>query len=493
MLREENSNFIEQKKIVLLNLYTDVVTVAPVIVVAILSESLVLATDIFDYIFSIFTSVLSLFVLKRCIKNERGKYDYGFGKLESLTAISTSSLMLIFLLILAYRAFNRIIDTLELDSTFVIIGIIMQGIGFFINGYLWMKAKRVATESSSPIMESQWRINKISAIGNLFIIISLAIGFLFSQYEWSLYVDPISAFFLIIIASKSFIALIKQSLADVLDHTLEEPYQLIILKRLAEHEEGYERFYDVQSRRSGRKVFIEISIGFDPIRKVGDALDISGRIKERIEDDIPNSEVHILIRSIEEFEETLVGKTFSGSIAPLTERHLEECIEIAKTAFPTDDIEKIKLEFLTSIFPNKFKKELSELGLLKTRYWVGILDNKVSGFVGMNYIASEPDVVWGGWMASESGSSKKDLRMKMYFMWKLAYEARQTGRKYFRLYTSSHPNEAAANKMYDNVGLNIYKTEKIESYDIYYREGEIVKLYEAVRPGRKRHYRNINA
>lgn len=492
MQQSDNStNLLNQKKIVLLNLFTDLATLFPVIIVAIFSNSLVLLTDIFDYFLSIFTSVLSLIVLKRCIKNERGKYDYGYGKLESLTAIIAPIIMLLLLFLLAYHAFTRIIETVVLDNSFVFIGILIQFAGFFLNGYLWLKAKKVAAESSSPIMESQYRINRINAIENLFIIASLSVGYFFSQYEWTVYVDPISACILIIIASKSFIMLMKQSLADILDHTLEEPLQFKILRRLAEYEAGYERFYDLRSRKSGVKIFIEISIGFDPVRKVGDALDISGRIKERIEEDIPNSEVHILIRSLEEFEETIIGKTFPGRIAPLTESHLDECIEIAKNTFPTDDIEKIKLEFLASIFPNRYKEELKEIGIEKTRYYVGILDNKVKGFAGMYYVPEEPDVVWGGWMASQSGSSKKDLKMKIYFLWKVCFEARQTGRKYFRLYTSSHPNEASANRIYDNIGLTIYKTEKGDLYDIYYRQAEMVKIYEAIRPGKKRHYKTV--
>jgi cation diffusion facilitator family transporter len=484
-------NLVKQKKIVRLNLLIDSLTFLPVITIALLSNSLVLASDVFDYIFTLSAEFISLVVLNRCLKNERGKYDFGLGKLESLSALLTSSFMLIMLLLFAYHAVERMFDTIELDSTFVLVGIGIHSIASVVNTYLWISAKRIASDNLSPIMEAQWRVNRANALGNIFVILSLALGLLFYTYEWSHIIDPASAIFLVLFTGKSFIELIKTSLSDLLDHTLDEKQQLMILKRLAEYEDSYERFYDIRSRKSGSKIFIEISLGFDPVRKAGEILDATGRIKERLEVDIPNSEVTILINSLETFQETIALKALPGSISPLTEEHLDECVEIARNAFPKDDIEEIKLQFLASIYPNRYLKELRERGLEKPRYWVGIKDEKALGFVGMCYKLDEPDAVWGGWMAARSTSANTDLRIKMYFMWKVAFEARQTGRKYFRLYTSTLPTEAAANKLYDNIGLKVYKREQDKDCEILYREAEVFKIYERIRPGKKRHYKTV--
>ncbi|HPO55382.1 MAG TPA: cation diffusion facilitator family transporter [Ignavibacteriaceae bacterium] len=484
------SNLLKQKEIVTVNLLIDVITALPVIIIAILSNSLALATDIFDYTFTITSSSISLIILKRCIKNERGNFDFGLGKFESLSALFTSVLMLSGIIFLSYKAIVRVVDTVQLETTFVIIGMIIQTIGFFINLSLWSHSLKQSKTAVSPIMEAQWRVNRINAFGNLIVILSLSLGLIFREYTWAHKIDPAAAIILIFITAKSFIGLIRNSLNDLLDHTLDEDLQLKILKRLAEFEDSYERFYDFRSRKSGSKIFIDISLGFDPVRNVGDCLDFSGRIKERLETDIPNSEVNIIIRFFEDFDETLINVDLPGEVLPLSEEHLDECLDIAAVAFPNDDIELIKLELNASIHPTRYKKELQKLGIQKPRYWVGILDGKIAGFVGMNYHIGEPDIVWGGWMAARAPNTKSDMKIRMLFMWKLTFEARQTGRTFGRLYTSTHPNEKAANRLYDNVGMRVYKSVPKDDYDLLYREVVIQDAYERVRPGKKRHYKS---
>jgi len=485
-----HSHLLKQKKIVTINLLIDLITALPVIIIALLSNSLALATDIFDYTFTITSSSISLLVLRRCIRNERGNFDFGLGKFESLSALFTSVLMLIGITFLAYKAVIRVMDSVQLDTVFVIIGMIIQTIGFFVNLSLWSHSLKQSKTAASPIMEAQWRVNRINAFGNMIVILSLSLGLIFRDYPWAHQIDPAAAIILIFITAKSFIGLIRNSLNDLLDHTLEENLQLKILKRLAEFEDSYERFYDFRSRKSGSKIFIDISLGFDPVRNVGDCLDFSGRIKERLETDIPNSEVNIIIRSFEDFDETLISVDLPGVVLPLSEEHLDECLSIAANAFPNDDIELIKLELNAAIHPNRYEKDLQKLGITKPRYWVGVLDNQIAGFVGMNYQIDDPDIVWGGWMAARAPNAKVDMKIKMLFMWKLAFEARQTGRTYWRLYTSTHPNEKAANRLYDNVGMHVYKTVPQDDYDLLYREVVIREAYEKIRPGKKRHYKN---
>lgn len=486
-----HSDLISQKRIVKISFFIDLLIVIPVIIIAVLSNSLVLASDVFGYFFTLSASSISLIVLNKCIRNERGKYDFGMGKLESLSALVTSTFMILMLFLLAYLSVIRIVDTVELNVKYVLAGIFIQALGFVINIYIWVQSKKLSRKGASPIMEAQWRVNRANAYSNVFVILSLSLALIFNNSNWANYIDPVSAMLLIAFTGKSFIELIKSSLSDLLDHTLDEVLQLKIFNLLAELEEGYERFYDVRSRKSGSKTFIDISLGFDPVRKIGDALDIARRLKEKLEVEIPGCEVNVLINSLEEFEETMNIKNVPCTMTLLTNKNIEVCIELAKNMFPTEHLENIKTELLASVYPQKYIKQIYDLGKDKPRYWVGIKDDKIVGFAGTYFVNNEPDTVWGGWIAIHPDLIKPDSEILKYMMWKIAFESRQTGRTVFRLSTSCYPNSPIVNQFFDDIGLHIFGKEKSSCYDSLYRQIDIAKLYEKIRPNTKRFYTTV--
>lgn len=477
----KKDDLLQQHKIVKTNLIIDSATVAPVVAIAVLSNSLVLLTDIFDYALALSSEIFAMIILRRCLNNETGKYEFGFGKLESLSAIFTSLLMLVGLIWILIEAVGRLSEKETLDPLFTALGIGVQTTGFAINLYLWRMAYKQFKKTLSPIMDAQWRVNRANALGSLGVVVALTLTLVLNNYGWSSYIDPACSILFIGIVGHSFVELIRRSLADLLDHRLEEELQMKIIKRLAENENCFERFYDIKSRRSGSKYLIDIYLGFDPKRLVGETLYSAGRIKEHIETDIAGSEVNIIVCSLEDFWETIPQENFH-LLQSLSDEHLEDCLEIARTAFPFDDIEPLKMELIESIHPNTFKKELEELNVSLPRYWVGIENGRAVGFVGVNFHLDDPESIWAGWLAIKPEYYNKMLRVKILLIWKTVFEARHSGRKLFRLKTSNLPSEQAANAIFEHGGLKIYKTEKSDDCEIIYRQAEIEEFYNKNRP-----------
>ena len=48
----------------------------------------------------------------------------------------------------------------------------------------------------SPIMDSQWRLFRTKAFSDFSVLLSLIFSLAFSQYAWSLYIDPVASFFI---------------------------------------------------------------------------------------------------------------------------------------------------------------------------------------------------------------------------------------------------------------------------------------------------------
>ena len=166
------------------------------------------------------------------------------------------------------------------------------------------------------------------------------------------------------------------------------------------------------------------------------------------------------------------------TIVSLSEENLEEAIKLAHKVFPVDAASENPPE-------RGFRKSLSreanlkswqgpELILSRLNYWV-LLDeaSKITGVTGLYGFKKFPDEVWLAWFCIDPEVRGQGLGRKL-LEWTMN-KAREEGYKVFKLYTSTDPNEALAQKLYESVGLKIVKTEKDTKspYNIMYRQSDL--------------------
>ena len=88
--------------------------------------------------------------------------------------------------------------------------------------------------------------------------------------------------------------MIRTSVPDLLDRTLDEELQLVVVRELAEHFDKYEQLHGVRSRRSGGNIYIEIFLEFDGTMQMCDVQDEINRMKKDLETKLPRSSVNII-------------------------------------------------------------------------------------------------------------------------------------------------------------------------------------------------------
>ena len=114
-----------------------------------------------------------------------------------------------------------------------------------------------------------------------------------ARFEWVRYVDPAAS---LVIAGSILLAalgIFSTSVGDLLDRTLEESDQLLILRELARHFHDYENLHGIRSRRAGAEAYVDIFLEFDPEKKAGEIQTVAASLRHRIESQIPNSHVTI--------------------------------------------------------------------------------------------------------------------------------------------------------------------------------------------------------
>jgi divalent metal cation (Fe/Co/Zn/Cd) transporter len=84
------------------------------------------------------------------------------------------------------------------------------------------------------------------------------------------------------------------SVYDLLDRTLEESLQLVILRELAAYFDQYAAFHGIRSRRSGGNIYVEVFLEFDGEKRMAEVQEVIDNIKTRLEQAMPDSKVAIV-------------------------------------------------------------------------------------------------------------------------------------------------------------------------------------------------------
>jgi cation diffusion facilitator family transporter len=291
----ENETLHQQEKSIFLLLMLSLLWCTPNIALAALSRSLVLLSDIPDNFRFIFTSFISWRILRSIRLGRLRGYDYGTDKVQVFGGLICSAIYIAALLLIAGFTITRIVKPTPMDDTFSAVGAAFQFVLFIVMGWFWYKSKTLAREQCSPVMEMQWRANRADALYSLVCFVSLMLWLVLKKWSWAVYIDPIMALVFMFYAMASFIPTMVSGTNDMLDKTLQEELQLKIDRRLAENFNDYEGFHGVRSRRSGGRIFIEVSLSFAPERQIREVSRTVTKLCKGIQQEIPGSEVRIVL------------------------------------------------------------------------------------------------------------------------------------------------------------------------------------------------------
>jgi len=258
-----------------------------------LSNSSVLLADFLKTTIELIAITLSWVAVRRINRGGGKTYEYGLGKLENISSLFVALVMLLSFLIITANSVRNILVPSHIQGVGLWVSIVAQVIYLGVNGSLYFKNRLLSKMSSSPLMDSQTRLFMTRFIGNAFILLSLGLSMAFAAYKWSSYIDPAASLIIAFSILSATLGIFSSSVYDLLDRTLEEERQVMILGELARHFHDYEELHGIRSRRSGAQVYVEIFLEFDPEKKVGEVQSAIDKLRRSIEEKIQGSKVTI--------------------------------------------------------------------------------------------------------------------------------------------------------------------------------------------------------
>lgn len=166
-------------------------------------------------------------------------------------------------------------------------------------------------------------------------------------------------------------------------------------------------------------------------------------------------------------------------IEPLSYETLDKAINLVNQVFPKQNLfENATLAFRFSLNKSSIISQIafSIVGITEVRYWVAVDDKskEVIGTTGLYcYKKDQNEAYWLGWTCVDPNARGQGIGGKLVDFY--IQKARAEGKKFLRLYTSTHPNQATAQILYEHRGLRLIGESKIRgtNFKILYRELEL--------------------
>lgn len=272
-------------------LYAGVLDTAVTLGALLAASSSVLLADFLKTSLECIAVLLAWLSLRRIIHGRNEAFDYGIGKLESLSSVFVGVLMMLGVCVIVVNAVLNIMNPSHISGMGVYISGVAQVVFGVINTRMALHARKLAKQSTSPIIAAQQQLFMSRAVGNVFIFLSLGLSMLLHGQTWSVYIDPVASLIVAGFIGFSAVGVFTDSFNDLLDKTLDEELQMVITRELVTHFDQYEALHGIRSRRSGSHVFIEIFLECDADRKVGDVQAFFDTLRTSLESKIPNSRV----------------------------------------------------------------------------------------------------------------------------------------------------------------------------------------------------------
>ena len=265
------------------------------LLIAILGDSLTLFAEgirggLMDLI-----EFFALMVMRRIHRGQLADLEFGTGKLEQIANTVIGAAMLGGAIWIAAGAVAMLVGERAIGTPF---GLAMAAgagaVNLYFNFVAWGRVRRAVRAESSLVMLGLLRARTVKLVASLFVLVTMTVAALSMDEEVVAWADAIGSLFVAGFIVMNAVDMLSYGLADLLDRSAGRVVREAIDRALAGHAGDYGQLARVRSRRSGRVVFIELTLRFDPglsIAEVNRRIDV---LKQSLGREIEHADVSIL-------------------------------------------------------------------------------------------------------------------------------------------------------------------------------------------------------
>jgi divalent metal cation (Fe/Co/Zn/Cd) transporter len=287
-----------KEQAILFALLADVAILLVIAVVAVLGGSLTLLAESVRGALMDAIEAFALAVMRRIHRGRLEGFEFGHGKLEQAANLAIAAGMLggaawIAVGAIALATGGRPIGT----PLGLALAAIVGAVNTYINLIAWDAVRRAARGESSLIMEGQLTARNVKLVSSLVVQLSLTVAAVSTDDVVVAWADAAGALFVVGFIVVTATGMLRAGFPDLVDRAVEETVQQAINRALARHFDEYAWFDRVRSRRSGRRVFIEVALGFDGALTMAEVTRRVAALTATMHDEIADAEITVLAQA----------------------------------------------------------------------------------------------------------------------------------------------------------------------------------------------------
>lgn len=280
-------------------IWLDAAMYALLVVAALASGSLTILAELprGGLLFSI--EIIAFITLRRSHRGKFSAFEYGIGKIERVISIMIATGLFISALFTLDATINRLIHPVILPTPAMILGVMAGSLNLMVNFFCTGDFARSNARESSLILASQVRSRLVKTFASAIVVVVLVVATWLSDPKAATLVDALGALFVIAYMVTTGVQLLRESLPDLLDRSLPEREQLLLLRVITRYFDDFENFGSMRSRRSGGHAYIDLDLEFQPEMPLQEVTQRCDAIERDIIELIPDAIVSLVPHVLE--------------------------------------------------------------------------------------------------------------------------------------------------------------------------------------------------
>jgi cation diffusion facilitator family transporter len=284
-MKHSTEAVVQKRRVALLSVFAAIFLTGSKFFIGILTGSLGILSEALHSALDLVAAVITYFSVRISDKPADSDHHYGHGKIENISALIETFLLLITCSWIIYEAVQRLLtNRVHIEVTIWSYLVVITSI--IIDFSRSRALKKAAKRYNSLALEAD-ALHFSTDIWSSSVVF---LGLIFANFGWH-FADAIAALIVAMIVIYVSFKLGKRSIDVLLDKAPVD--HIKVIQDILNDTKEVSYFHDLKIRASGADLFVDISIHVDPSLNIEQVHQIADEIERRIQEKISRSTIHI--------------------------------------------------------------------------------------------------------------------------------------------------------------------------------------------------------
>lgn len=289
-----------QERSIRFALLADIGVLSLMVPVGLLGGSLTIKAEAIRFVLMMSIEIFAYTVMWRLHRGKLHDLEFGGGKLEQIANLVTGIGMLGAAAWIATKAMAIVGGQAAVGTPLgLALAAIVGALNAYINFVAWDGMRRAAERESSLVMQGQLQARRVKLICSLVVLFTMTAAALSTDNVIVASADAVGSVFVAVFMVLNGSEMLRSGIPDLLDRSAGKSVRDTVDRVLSGSADHYQRLDRIRSRRSGRVVFIEVVLSFEPGLTIAEVNRRIAALREGMANEIEHADISILTTGLQ--------------------------------------------------------------------------------------------------------------------------------------------------------------------------------------------------